>query len=377
VELQKTKILLFIIISIALIYSCYNYNTQDLNRLDPYASAKIDSLMQTFMEIENLSGFAVGVVRNNDIIYTKSFGVKNIETKRPVTPLSIFYVASVSKPFTATAILQLVEQGKISLDSTIVHYLPYFKLADKRYKSITIRQISNHTAGFPGIENFEYENPQYDESAAERYTRSLTNIYLLSNPGEQISYTDMGYNILADIIQKVTDVSFEDYMQKNILKPLNMNLSTFLKSEINTKYATSPHVLKEEENNRFLSVSDIYPYNRIHAPCGTLHSNVMDMCKWLIACLNGGEYKGNWILESSSLELMIKEKLGLDWWRGEKYANTFVNHGGADIGYRSFICFIPEISLGVVALVNSDNLNANRIGYQTLWLLEEIKKKSN
>lgn len=360
------------IIFVLTIFFCGGHSSvEDINKLDSYSCTKIDSLMRTFMQSENIAGFAVGIVNNKEIIYTKSYGVKNIITKKPVTPKSIFYLASVSKSFTAAAVFQLVEQNKIHPDSTIKHYLPYFRLSDERYKSVTIRQILNHTAGFPWIENYEYENPQYDDGAAERYVKSLLNISLLSDPGDKYAYTDMGYNILADVIQKVTGITFEEYIHKNILKPLNMNLSTFLKNDVTPEYATSPHVLTGEENNKFLSVSKIYPYNRIHAPSGTLHSNVRDMCKWLLAWLNNGEYKGKKILKSSSCETMIKEKSGWDWWKGEKYGSRFINFGGADTGYGSFICFVPEISQGVVVLVNSDNLLANRIGYHSLWILEK------
>ena len=95
--------------------------------------------------------------------------------------------------------------------------MPYFKLADERYKSITIRQILSHTAGFPWIEDYGYENPQFDDGAAERYVRSLSKVTLISNPGAEFNYTDMGYNIFADIIHKITGIPFEDYIYLSLI----------------------------------------------------------------------------------------------------------------------------------------------------------------
>ena len=118
-------------------------------RLDSVLTPYIDNIVTSY----DLPGLALGVVNDNEIVYAKTFGYLNIETEEPVTLTSLFHMASVSKPFVATAIMQLVEQNKIHLDSTVVSYLPYFKLDDENYKYITIRQMLNHTSGMPDVQD--------------------------------------------------------------------------------------------------------------------------------------------------------------------------------------------------------------------------------
>ena len=138
--------------------------------LDTVLTPYIEKIITSF----DLPGVAVGIVKDNKIIYVKTFGYLNTETKEPVTLTSLFHMASVSKPFVATAIMQLVEQNKIHLDSTVVSYLPYFKLDDDQYKNITIIQMLNHISGMPDVQDYEWYKPVYDAGALEQYVRSIS-----------------------------------------------------------------------------------------------------------------------------------------------------------------------------------------------------------
>ena len=106
----------------------------------------------------------------------------------PITTRSLFHMASITKPFVATSIMQLVEIGKIDLDAPVVKYLPYFHMADERYKTITARQLVTHTSGMPDVEDYEWQKPQYDEGALERYVRRLSKLKLAFAPGEKFQY---------------------------------------------------------------------------------------------------------------------------------------------------------------------------------------------
>ena len=127
--------------------------------------------------------------------------------------------------------MQLVEQGKIDLDDPVVDYLPYFELADDRYGTITIRELLTHTSGLPDVEDFGYDNPAYDVEALDRYVRSLTDTSLIAAPGEGFSYSDMGFDILGDVVATVSGQPFEEYVQENIFDPLGMENTTFLPDE--------------------------------------------------------------------------------------------------------------------------------------------------
>ncbi|HMN31110.1 MAG TPA: serine hydrolase domain-containing protein, partial [Caldilineaceae bacterium] len=117
--------------------------------LDPKTVLAIEAAIRHTMAEEHVPGVAIGIVKHDKLIYTKGFGVSDPTSNRAVTPQTIFQWSSIAKTVTATAIMQLVEQGKLDLDAPVTQYLPYFRLADERYKAITIRHLLSHTSGLP------------------------------------------------------------------------------------------------------------------------------------------------------------------------------------------------------------------------------------
>jgi hypothetical protein len=173
---------------------------------------ELDTVLQEIIARWGIPGMAVGIVQGDEIVYAKGFGVQSMKTQTPVTVDSIFCTASVSKCFVATAIMQLAERGQINLDAPLVQYLPYFQMDDERHRQILIRQILSHTSGMPDMADDEYDeflsHPEWDDGAAERYTRSLVDKKLIANPGERFSYSNIAYNVLGDVIAKVSGKSF-------------------------------------------------------------------------------------------------------------------------------------------------------------------------
>lgn len=309
-------------------------------------------MMQHF----DIPGLTIAVVKDGKIAYSHAYGVKNIENSEKMTTPCLFHMASVTKPFVATAVMQLVEKGKVNLDEKVVKYVPYFKLADDRYKIITVRQMLTHTSGMPDVEDYEWDKPVYDDGALERFVRSLTDKKLIAAPGERYRYSNMAYEVLGDLIAKVSGMSFEDYVQKNILTPLKMKGSTLLKKKAEPELLTTPHVKEEGK----VVVSKVYPYNRMHAPSSTLISSVLDMSRWAMANLNRGELEGKRILKESTYDIMwTKGKngtlpVGISWFIGKHGDMKTVSHSGGDTGYRSFVMLLPEKSLGIVLAINYD-----------------------
>lgn len=306
----------------------------------------------------DVPGIAFGMINNDTVVYADAHGLRNLQTKRPMNARSVFHMASVSKPFVATAIVQLVEQGKIDLDEKLTHYLPYFEMADERYKDISIRQMLAHTSGIPNTGDYEWDKPQYDEGAAERYVRSHKTLTLDFTPGEKYSYSNPAFDILCDVIAKVSDLPFEDYMKKNIFEPIGMKNSTFYKPEVSEDLATSPHIL---DDSLRISVSEIYPYNRRHAGSSTLHSNVEDMLLWAKMNLNKGSIDGRQIYNEASYKLLTtihtpegSRKVGLSWFLGNVHETPVYYHSGQDTGFKTFFAFMPEKRSAVVMMVNTD-----------------------
>ncbi|WP_055667319.1 serine hydrolase domain-containing protein [Desnuesiella massiliensis] len=332
----------------------------------------LDKVINEYMAKQPIPGLAVGVVYDNEVIYTKGFGVKNIETKEPVNEYSLFHMASVSKTFVATGIMQLVEQGKIKLDSYLIEYLPYFELKDDRYKKITIRQMLNHISGMPDEEGYEWNKPQYDEEALERYVRNLKDKGLMWEPGEKFAYSNIAFEILGDAIAKASGMSFEDYMKEHILNVLQMKESNFLKPLVSKELLTAPHVLDFEKGYR-VKVSEVFPYNRAHGPSSTLCSNVVELCNYAIAYINEGRFQETKILEPQSYSELWREQaatgwagytseVGLAWFLGEYKGVKARSHSGCDTGFLSNLVILPEIKAAVALMMNCDYGPINYIG---------------
>ena len=257
------------------------------------------------MSRTKLPGFALGIVKDGELVYAKGFGVTNLDGGAPVTPQTVFQWAETSMAPTAMAVLQLVEQGKIDLDAPVTDYLPYFKLADERYKDITVGQILMHRSGIPdsGDAMADWENfmPQYDPGATERWVRSLADKGLLFAPGSGFEYSDLGYALLGDVIAKVSGQSYEETMSENILRPLGMDNSTFLLEEVDKALLAAPHVTNAAGE---VVAGKAVPYHRPFAAANNLFSSIEDMAKLAQASLNRGVLNGQRILPESAVEQM-------------------------------------------------------------------------
>jgi CubicO group peptidase (beta-lactamase class C family) len=256
-------------------------------------------------------------------------------------------------------VVQLAEQGKLDFDAPVTLYLPYFRLDDPRYSQITVRQMLNHTSGMPDVVDYEWDSPQVDEGAAERYVRSLASEKMIAAPGERRQYSNMAFDTLGDVIAKVSGVPFETYVDRQILDPLGMEESTFIYPASQPALRTTPHVWDDGP-----SVSAVYPYNRCHAPSSTLNSSVVEMTRWLLANLGHGELDGTRILSAESHDLMwtpsveddALPSVGLSWFLGEYRGERLVTHSGGDLGYVSDLVMLPDCGLGVVAACNYDQM---------------------
>jgi CubicO group peptidase (beta-lactamase class C family) len=319
---------------------------------------RLEPLIEQTVASFELAGLAIGIVHGEELIYAKGFGVRHLDTREPVTADSLFHLASVSKTFVATGIMQLVEQGRLALDASVAGYLPYFTLADERYQAITVRQMLSHVSGMPDAEEFGWEQPEEDEGALERYVRSLANETLLFAPGERFAYSNVAYEVLGALIAQVSGHSFEEYMQTQLLHPLEMPTSTFFKAEVAPALATAPHLSTPR-----LELSAIYPYNRAHAPSSTLHSSVLELGNWAIAHLKRGAFKGTRLLQAASYEqlwhpyaptdLRSDESIGLGWFLSSHRGRPSAWHNGGDIGFNTTLWLLPEDGIAVAVLANS------------------------
>ena len=364
--MKKFLALLLIVLAV----QCTKWNKKNHQESVPFE--QITDFVQATLDVFNIPGLAISITKDDEIVYLEAFGVRNIETQEQLEPEHFFHFASVSKPFVATAIMQLVEQKKISLDDRLTTHLPYFKISDDRYKSITIRQLLNHTSGLGDVRDYEWESPRYEVGAAEDYVKSLTKERLQFTPGTDWAYSNLAFDIMGDVIAKVSGMPFETFIKRNIFTPLDMEHSSFIYPEISKKLRTKPHVWKG-----VTIISDIYPYNRIHAPSSTLNSSVFEMSHWAIANLNKGRYKNSRILSEDSYELLWansvtlqnRPKIGLGWFLGEYKGSKLVAHSGSDLGYSSNFVMLADSNISVVIASNYTHTPVDKIAKGILEIL--------
>jgi CubicO group peptidase (beta-lactamase class C family) len=329
---------------------------------DKYAG--LESLITGVMRENKIPGCAIGIVENGRLVYSRGFGVMKLgDAGRPVTPQTLFHMASITKPFVATALMQLVERGEVDLDAKVTKYLPYFRLNDPRYKDITVRQMVTHTSGMPDVKNYYWNQPEYDDGSLERYVRSLQDKTLLWPPGQKFGYSNMAFEVLGDLVAKVSGMSFEDYVETNILKPVGMKSSTLLYNKADPAKLAAGHTMTKGVVTQVAH----YPYNRAHTPSSNLHSNVEDMARWIQVNLNRGELDGQRILKSSTYELLWKPAaavpgrswhVGISWFLADVEGDRIVMHNGGDDGFVTHHSFSPARKDGVVMMFNCDHISS-------------------
>ncbi len=307
-------------------------------------------LVETFLGSHDAAGVAVAVVRDEEVV-SRGFGVRDVGSGAPVTPETMFHLASVSKPFVATAVVPLVD-----LDAPITDWVPELTLADGRAGEVTARGLLSHTSGLPDVAEYGWHDPQLGDEALSDFARSMSGWRLKADPGSAYSYSNAGYELLGLLLSRVTGTTFEAAMRQHVLDPLGMRTSTFLRSEVPADLAASPHV------GMPLSVPEgAYPYTRRHAPSSTLHSNLVEMCRWIVAHVEPGR------LDAGLVDLMSRpvvsvgqppweEAMALGWAVGRYGGHRTLSHSGADPGFGSKLVLVPERRAGVVLLANSNTV---------------------
>jgi CubicO group peptidase (beta-lactamase class C family) len=357
--------------------------------LDSALVAKIEATITQTMKTYQIPGLAIGIIKDGQVAYTKGFGLAEVGTDRAVTPETVFQLGSNSKTVVVTAIMQLKEQGKIDLDAPVAAYLPYFQLADERYKEITIRQLLSHRSGLPYntepgyyFYSSDYQSPEYDEGSLERHVRSLAQLKLLNAPGGKYGYySDLGFEILGDVVDKVSGQSFEAYTQEHIFAPLEMRHTSFMVRDILPELLAAPHVQQGSQ----IGVNSFFPYSRQHAPSSTLLSNVDDMNRFALAQLNRGQLGDVRILPAAAYEEMWgttydfnlptppEKGYGLGWGIGELAGHRMIDHGGQDIGFHSEFLMAPDDGLSVIIMANHNYDSWDLQNQVVKWLLEAKK----
>ena len=321
-------------------------------------AAFLDEFILKQMERHNIAGALVAAVNNKEIRYSKGYGYANVEKKRPMDPAtSIFRAASVSKLFTAAALVQLAERGKVDLNTDINQYLKNAKIPDTYPQPITISHLLTHTSGFD--ERFlkvRFDDPKLTTGLYEDVIGSMPP--RIRPPGEIVSYSNYGYALAGHIVEAVTEMDFEEYVEQNILRPLHMNHSTFYEppTENLQKNMVAMYSFRD---NKHVELPLAYHNQR---PAGALYSNIQDLAHFAIMQLNEGKYGGVSILSKESAKMMQTpqfthhpklEGRGYGFYEIKKHGLPIIGHDGDLNGARTLLFLLPNSNIGMVFHFNT------------------------
>jgi D-alanyl-D-alanine carboxypeptidase len=307
----------------------------------------VDDYIQVELKKRLIPGLALVVIQNGEVIKTKGYGFANLEHEVPVTPDTVFELASVTKQFTAAAVMLLVEEGKIKLDDPIVEYLPN---SPEQWKGITVRHLLTHTAGLASLENgFKALN---EGGARLNYTTSelfnaAKNDPVSFAPGERWQYSDVGYFLLGMIIEKASGQSYRNFLASRFFEPLGMVSTSVLNQWVVLKNRAAGYTLR---NGQIVNIRRVIQVE-LPSHYGIL-STVRDLVKWDNALALGK------VVKQSSLEQMwTPVKLnsggsfpyGFGWEMDERRGHRMITHMGiTGTEYTRF----PDDKLTVIVLTN-------------------------
>jgi CubicO group peptidase (beta-lactamase class C family) len=313
----------------------------------------LDGIVPLQLDREDVAGATVAVVKDGKLLFTKGYGYADVKQKQPITAETLFRPGSISKLFTWTAVMQLVEQGKLDLGKDVNEYLD-FKIPEAFGQTISLKNILTHTAGF--------EEQLKDLFVADKRSPNLGN-HLKTHipkrifaPGMTPAYSNYGAALAGYIVERVSGQPFNDYIQQNIFEPLGMTHSTFaqpLPPEL-VPLMSNGYVLASDEPKEFETIS---PF-----PSGSLTTSAADMSKFMLAHLQEGRLGGAQILKPETTRLMHSRAFGLDpaanemaygFWEESRNGQRIIGHGGDTIYFHSDLHLLVDAGVGFFVSYNS------------------------
>ncbi|MGC9779711.1 MAG: serine hydrolase [Candidatus Heimdallarchaeota archaeon] len=331
-----------------------------------YSIEKLEGMITTLMQQMKIPGLSLTVVDKGKAIFTKGIGARTLQGNLPATLDTLYGIGSISKSFTCLALLQLAEQGKLKLDDSVSKHIP-FKLGNEE-KPIAIKHLMSHSSGIPdlGVANILISRHSFPENETYVPMSSDSDFLIHANsaqaevfadPEKNYFYFNGGYILLGMVIEAVSGKKNHKYIKENILKPLEMNRSTYLRDEFEkeedrmTAYGTEKGNLKES----------MHPFDDLIHAAGGLISSVKEMENYMFMFLNKGKFKDKQIVKPSSIKQMLTPMIDLPQGSfGKSYyglgltitedvfGETVIGHGGSTAVSSAYMGFIPSKKMGVV-----------------------------
>lgn len=303
--------------------------------------ANLEKNIPQIMEKAMIPGLSIAVIRNGEILWTKGFGVKNVETKEPVTDETIYEAASFSKPVYAYAVMKLLERGELDLDKPLIEYVSddfieknYLgrKIDDERFRRITARMVLTHSPGFPNW-------------------RGGDSLKINFEPGEKFSYSGEGFGYLQKVVEQISGLSLNKFMKKEVFDPLGMTHSSYVWQEAYEQITSFPHDMMMEVSNKRKRIKG-------HA-AASLHTTATDFAKYIMAIMNHTGLQPNTIDSMLTPQIVVdpEKTENIAWGLGIGLQKTPHGisywHWGDNSTFRCFFVAFPQQKIGLVYFTNS------------------------
>ena len=340
-----------------------------------YTREYITWLIGKEMEDANVTGLSIALVDDQQVVWAQGFGYADKAAGIKAAPDTVYHLGSIAKVFTATAAMQLAEQGKLDIDQSLQRYLPQFSIRSRfgDTSGITPRNIMTHHSGLPGywVRGMSDRHP----APFEEQVTAVRDEYVAAPPNTVFAYSNLGVSLLGTAIGDVSGDCYAGYMNRYLLQPLGMTRSEFAPRIPGKAYKDGKEVVA-------IPLRDL--------PSSSLISSADDMTHFMQMVFADGKYGGRQIMTAESLREMFKVqnrnvpldfdfRMGLGWMLSGvdvPHAGTVASHGGTTLNYHTMLAVLPEYKLGVVVLSNSANAQAvvAKVTEETLKLALEAKR---
>lgn len=339
-------------------------------------ASRLDTVVRQEMARWTVPGVAVGILQDGRR-ETRAWGVTSLGTRYPLLPESVFRVASISKLFTATLAMTLVDAGKLDLDRPVVEYLPDLAVADdEARRTITTRHLLSHQSGLWG--DFSEDHGLGDDALSRAMAR-LGTVRQITRPGELWAYCNVGFHLTGAVIQQIAEKPFEAAMRERVFAPLGLQRTGYFAHEAIVHSAAVGHEQVAPGADEHRIAGQYYPRNR--NPAGGVISCVDDLLTFASLYLNGGKTEQGRVLSEAAVREMWTPQITAGNF-ADSYGVGFAlitidgvqttGHGGSINGYQSHLTIVPERNFAVVALTNSARGSSAIRGIERAMLEERI-----
>lgn len=337
------------------------------------ASEISNNLLKELVIKHKATGVVAGISQGDTILWKSSYGYMDLKNHKKANTEMRTRIASISKPMTAIAVMQLFEKGLIQLDEPIQTYIKEFPSVSTN--KITIRHVLNHTSGIKGYASAKETETRKNYSTLTEAMNFFKDRELHAEPGEEYNYTTYGYVVLGVLIERVSGESFEDYMIKNIWKKAGMN-NTGVEHNGET-YENKTQLYAKRKNGK---VKHVKKGNNLsnRVPGGGFYSTVNDMLKFGQAVIN------NTLIKEETLKMMFEDNglkkegnpigLGLYMYGGQPNPEEVLGHSGEQTGVSSQLFIIPSQQKVIIVLCNTSGVWGETVG-TAVKILRAHKKK--